>query len=289
MCFNCPDGTFLPDCRDRRPSKVNAAISDAQLIDSRINGHEGVAFSRIAIVHCQNDLDADDNGETEKACKMLLEARTFRRKYLFKRSVEPWEKEKMKTPNCKKVSFKMNDAGIFEVYDNDDGALENIYPTTSLEEFITDFNHLTSICQDGVVNTLCHSQLSSMEQQFKMHTHLNAVLEDKSSELGDKADFFSIGKVDTHIHLAAAFSPQDFVQFMRQKVIENSPEPVFKGKSLGEVMRDIGLTVDQLTLDVVDVQADHTLFNRFDRFNAKYNPAGNSSLRVRLVRRNKLA
>lgn len=26
--------------------------------------------------------------------------------------------------------------------------------------------------------------------------------------------------------------------------------------------------------------ADHTLFNRFDRFNAKYNPAGNSSLRT---------
>ena len=153
-------------------------------------------------------------------------------------------------------------------------------PFHSLEEFIADYNSLKAICEDGVVNSLAYTQLKSMEQQFEMHTHLNSVLEDKSSELGDTADFFSIGKVDTHIHLAAAFSPQDFVQYIKKKVTEDSPEPVFKGKSLGEVMKDIDLTVEQITLDVIDVQADHTLFNRFDRFNAKYNPAGNSSLRT---------
>ena len=81
------------------------------------------------------------------------------------------------------------------------------------------------------------------------------------------------------MHLAAAFSPQDFVNFIKRKVREDSPEKVYKNKTIGEVMADIGLSEEQITLDVIDVQADNTLFDRFDRFNAKYNPAGNSSLR----------
>ena len=35
----------------------------------------------------------------------------------------------------------------------------------------------------------------------------------------------------------------------------------------------------QLTVDMLDVHADRNTFHRFDKFNAKYNPVGESRLR----------
>ena len=35
----------------------------------------------------------------------------------------------------------------------------------------------------------------------------------------------------------------------------------------------------QLTVDMLDVHADRNTFHRFDKFNAKYNPIGESRLR----------
>ena len=46
-----------------------------------------------------------------------------------------------------------------------------------------------------------------------------------------------------------------------------------------DVIEELGIDPKALTVDSVDIQADASLFNRFDRFNAKYNPMGNSTLR----------
>ena len=48
--------------------------------------------------------------------------------------------------------------------------------------------------------------------------------------------------------------------------------------TLGEVFQTLGLTAYDLSIDTLDMHAHNTFF-RFDRFNLKYNPIGESRLR----------
>jgi AMP deaminase len=48
--------------------------------------------------------------------------------------------------------------------------------------------------------------------------------------------------------------------------------------TLGEVFKSLGLSAYDLSIDTLDMHANNT-FHRFDRFNLKYNPAGQSRLR----------
>ena len=281
MCLNCPEanrGIFLPDCL--RP-KVASATSVGSSPRARLEAAKesalkqqldtGVDFTRVAILRTAASLAVRED-EEKGACKKIAAAMKLRKKYI-KQSYETYNDNPISGP----VTFRMNSMGVYEVYKNEDEG--NLFPVWTLPDFVQDYQTLVGICQAGDVKTISWERMKTLEQTFDIHKHLNSGLEDKASELGDKADFYSIPKVDTHVHLAAAFSPQDFVEFIKRKVRENSAEKVYKGKTIFEVMDDIGLTAENITLDVIDVQADNTLFDRFDRFNAKYNPAGNSSLR----------
>merc|ERR1719244_978442 len=52
-----------------------------------------------------------------------------------------------------------------------------------------------------------------------------------------------------------------------------------KAMTLHEVFESLNLTAYDLTVDMLDVHADRNTFHRFDKFNAKYNPIGESRLR----------
>ncbi|CAG0919461.1 unnamed protein product [Notodromas monacha] len=49
--------------------------------------------------------------------------------------------------------------------------------------------------------------------------------------------------------------------------------------SLQNVFESLGVTAYDLSVDMLDVHADRNMFHRFDKFNAKYNPIGESKLR----------
>lgn len=50
-------------------------------------------------------------------------------------------------------------------------------------------------------------------------------------------------------------------------------------ETLKQVFESLNLTAYDLTVDMLDVHADRNTFHRFDKFNAKYNPIGESRLR----------
>ncbi|VDP61746.1 unnamed protein product [Schistosoma curassoni] len=52
-----------------------------------------------------------------------------------------------------------------------------------------------------------------------------------------------------------------------------------KPMTLSELVDKIGITLYDLNIDNLDVHADRNTFHRFDKFNAKYNPIGQSQLR----------
>jgi AMP deaminase len=72
------------------------------------------------------------------------------------------------------------------------------------------------------------------------------------------------------------------LKFMKQKLSQCSDEIVVckdgQNMTLGEVFTSLNLTAADLSIDTLDMHA-HNTFYRFDRFNLKYNPAGQSLLR----------
>ena len=93
--------------------------------------------------------------------------------------------------------------------------------------------------------------------------------EAQSNLLG--TDFYRIMKVDNHIHLAAAASANQFVNFVKDK-LENEGDTVVmeNGQTLQEVFTQNGLSADHLTIDAFNVLADYSVYQRFDNFNSNF-------------------
>ena len=79
-------------------------------------------------------------------------------------------------------------------------------------------------------------------------------------------------KVDNHIHLAAAASAKQFVNFVKNKLETEGDTVVYQNKTLSQVFSDAGLDSDYLTIDAFNVLADYSVYQRFDNFNSKYSP-----------------
>ena len=92
-------------------------------------------------------------------------------------------------------------------------------------------------------------------------------------------------QVDTHVHAASCMGQKHLLRFIKKKMKVSSLEEVFVDPRSGEaltlqqVFERIGLTCYDLSIDSLDVHADRDTFHRFDKFNAKYNPLGQSELR----------
>lgn len=73
------------------------------------------------------------------------------------------------------------------------------------------------------------------------------------------------------------------LRFIKHKLkVEPNEVVVFRDEkylTLGEVFKSLHLTAYDLSIDTLDMHCNNTTFRRFDRFNLKYNPAGQSRLR----------
>lgn len=90
-------------------------------------------------------------------------------------------------------------------------------------------------------------------------------------------------QVDTHIHLAAAMNQKHLLRFIKRKMKVEPDVPVIaKGGrtlTLREVCDELRLSPYDINLDSLGMHADSSTFRRFDKFNLKYNPLGDASLR----------
>lgn len=90
--------------------------------------------------------------------------------------------------------------------------------------------------------------------------------------------------MDTHIHAASAMNQKHLLRFIK-KTLKNNPDEIVTVNRAGEqmtlaqVFKSMNLSSYDLTVDMLDVHADRNTFHRFDKFNAKYNPIGESRLR----------
>ncbi|XP_062095104.1 AMP deaminase [Humulus lupulus] len=236
---------------------------------------------------------------------VIQECLELRKRYIFSEAIAPWEKEVISDPSTPKPNpapffyapegksdhyFEMQD-GVVHVYANKDSK-EELFPVADATTFFTDLHHILRVIAAGNIRTLCHHRLNLLEQKFNLHLMLNADREFLAQKSAPHRDFYNVRKVDTHVHHSACMNQKHLLRFIKSKLRKEPDEVViFRDGTyltLKEVFESLDLTGYDLNVDLLDVHADKSTFHRFDKFNLKYNPCGQSRLREIFLKQDNL-
>ncbi|XP_026743053.1 AMP deaminase 2-like isoform X2 [Trichoplusia ni] len=157
------------------------------------------------------------------------------------------------------------------------------YEYVPFKQYVEDLNHLQSMISDGPLRSFCFRRLSYLSSKFKMHVLLNELHELALQKAVPHRDFYNVKKVDTHIHAASCMNQKHLLRYIKRTLRTQADEVVTLHDgipmTLKTVFEDMQLEAYDLNVDILDVHADRNTFHRFDKFNAKYNPVGESRLR----------
>ncbi|EFJ23750.1 hypothetical protein SELMODRAFT_174618 [Selaginella moellendorffii] len=240
--------------------------------------------------------------EEEEVCIVLQQCLALREKYLFVEKDPPWRKGMFcasgfnpdpfhyePEPRSQHV-FKEID-GVIHVYANSE-AKEELFPVPDATTFFTDMHRILRLTGLGNVRTFCYHRLHLLEQKFSLHLMLNADREFLAQKSAPHRDFYNVRKVDTHVHHSSCMNQKHLLRFIKSK-LRNEPDEVVIFRdgqylTLKEVFESLDLTGYDLNVDLLDVHADKNTFHRFDKFNLKYNPCGQSRLREIFLKQDNL-
>ncbi|RDW88140.1 hypothetical protein BP6252_00172 [Coleophoma cylindrospora] len=184
------------------------------------------------------------------------------------------------------MTFKLDENSVYQVYENsnacnDDTPVINI-PT--IREFYMDLETLLNVSSDGPSKSFAFRRLQYLEGKFNLYVLLNEYQEMADSKRVPHRDFYNVRKVDTHVHHSACMNQKHLLRFIKSKMKKCPDEVVMyrdgKHLTLEEVFQSINLTAYDLSIDTLDMHAHTDSFHRFDKFNLKYNPIGESRLRT---------
>ena len=164
-------------------------------------------------------------------------------------------------------------------------------PATA-NQFFSDLHHLCKVTSSGPVKSFGHRRLALLEQRFSLHLMLNADREFLAQKAAPHRDFYNVRKVDTHVHHSACMNQKHLLRFIKSRLRREPDQIVIfrdgKYLTLADVFRSLKLTSYDLSVDTMDMHADKDTFHRFDRFNLKYNPCGESRLREIFIKQDNL-
>ncbi|ESZ92062.1 hypothetical protein SBOR_7562 [Sclerotinia borealis F-4128] len=184
------------------------------------------------------------------------------------------------------MTFRLDGSGVFQVYENSklqelDTPVINI---PDIREFYMDLEQVLNISSDGPSKSFAFRRLQYLEGKFNLYVLLNEYQEMADSKRVPHRDFYNVRKVDTHVHHSACMNQKHLLRFIKSKMKKNPDEIVMyrdgKHLTLAEVFQSINLTAYDLSIDTLDMHAHTDSFHRFDKFNLKYNPVGESRLRT---------
>ncbi|GBG61838.1 hypothetical protein CBR_g23794 [Chara braunii] len=299
------DGPVSPtrsaQLHDGNPSDINVHAHEPITVaaDFLRKEKEQETFSKLVIT----PIDAP-TVELEEVCLMMQECMALREKYVFRKKVPPWHSEIVDPSTPRPVKdifhftpepasdhfFKMEN-GVVHVFANKD-ATEELFPVYDGTAFFTDMHRILKIVSTGAVKSFCHQRLQLLEQKFSLHLMLNADREFLAQKSAPHRDFYNVRKVDTHVHHSSCMNQKHLLRFIKSKLRKEPDEVVIfrdgKYLTLREVFESLDLTGYDLNVDLLDVHADKTTFHRFDKFNLKYNPCGQSRLREIFLKQDNL-
>ncbi|CAF2539815.1 unnamed protein product [Rotaria sp. Silwood2] len=195
--------------------------------------------------------------------------------------------EALKIPLLPRIDFCVKaEKGIYCAYilNEEKQWIATDYPSIDRDDFIEDYILLSKMVTDGPLKSFCYRRLQYLKAKYELHCLLNEVKECAEIRSIPHRDFYNVRKVDTHIHAASSMTQKHLLRFMKKKLKTSGDMQVYKrydGRimTLQEVFDELKVTAYDLSVDLLGVHADRHTFQRFDRFNAKYNPIGQSELR----------
>ncbi|KAH8701135.1 AMP deaminase [Talaromyces proteolyticus] len=190
--------------------------------------------------------------------------------------------ELMPLPGQSQLTFRLDSSSVYQVYESSESK-DPLVRLPSLRDFYVDLDAITDVSTDGPVKSFAFRRLSYLEGKFQLHTLLNEYQELADSKKVPHRDFYNVRKVDTHVHHSACMNQKHLLRFIKSKMKKSPDEVVLfrdgKHLTLKEVFESINLTAYDLSIDTLDMHAHKDSFHRFDKFNLKYNPVGESRLR----------
>jgi AMP deaminase len=150
-------------------------------------------------------------------------------------------------------------------------------------EWARAYEEVLGIVNSPAVRSFAYRRLQLLGMRFEAHRLLNRDREAAEQKAVPHRDFFNVRRVDTHVHHSACMNQKHLLRFIKSKLKREADTPVVvrdgRALTLAEVFTSLHLTAYDLSLDVLDMHADWSTAFRFDRFNLKYNPLGQSRLR----------
>ncbi|VDK75615.1 unnamed protein product [Litomosoides sigmodontis] len=187
-------------------------------------------------------------------------------------------------PKYEKVYVLKRNRGMVEILD-ENGEISDEFRRAyvSKEKFLRDLERLSVMIANGPLKSFCFRRLCYLHNKFQLHTLMNEIREQHEQKSVPHRDFYNIRKVDTHIHAASSMNQKHLLRFIKKKMKTEKDTVVLErnGKkiTLEQVFEGLGISAYDLSVDMLDVHADRNTFHRFDKFNTKYNPVGESTLR----------
>ncbi|KAI0599311.1 hypothetical protein F4775DRAFT_120184 [Biscogniauxia sp. FL1348] len=200
---------------------------------------------------------------------------------------EDFDMEDLKPlPQASEFTFRLDGNGVYQVFEN--AAAENantpVVGVPTIKDFYVDLEQILSISSDGPSKSFAFRRLQYLEGKFNLYVLLNEYQETADTKKVPHRDFYNVRKVDTHVHHSACMNQKHLLRFIKSKMKKCPDEYVLfrdgKNLTLREVFESINLTAYDLSIDTLDMHAHTDSFHRFDKFNLKYNPIGESRLRT---------
>jgi AMP deaminase len=182
--------------------------------------------------------------------------------------------------------FKLDSSGIYQVFEDIDQEQKEcpIVKVPTLRDFYMDLDDIVNISSDGPSKSFAFRRLQYLEGKFNLYSLLNEYQETADTKKVPHRDFYNVRKVDTHVHHSACMNQKHLLRFIKSKMKKFPNEVVLfrdgRHLTLSEVFSSIDLTAYDLSIDTLDMHAHKDSFHRFDKFNLKYNPIGESRLRT---------
>lgn len=193
--------------------------------------------------------------------------------------------EKCEIPGKSEFLFRADADDVYQVYENENAMEHNlpIAPVPTLRDYYVDLEEIISISSEGPVKSFAFRRLQYLEAKWNLYSLLNEYHEISDSKRVPHRDFYNVRKVDTHVHHSACMNQKHLLRFIKYKM-KTSPEDtvIFRDNkllTLSEVFESLKLSAYDLSIDTLDMHAHKDTFHRFDKFNLKYNPVGESRLR----------
>lgn len=185
-----------------------------------------------------------------------------------------------------KVEYVADENGVFQVWIVGSNYKRPLDPNTrvpTLRDYFKDLDYLLGVISDGPVKSFAWRRLKYLEGKWNLYSLMNEGREVEGMKRVRHRDFYNVRKVDTHVHHSASMNQKHLLRFIKAK-IKRYPEDIVihrdgRDLTLAEVFASLNLTAYDLSIDTLDMHAHREAFHRFDKFNTKYNPIGESRLR----------